>query len=162
MCFPDPGVPWPPVEPRWPGPTASHRRHSRENALFHGQKTAISLKSLDCAERKFLRFMEGNGQSRLLAGSPELLNPSPGIDPAPGFFFAEWGPGEPGAPPPARSLGIRLPSKFEFSARRKQPKPVARRKLQTFASPPGIYSDPEFLACHGSLGEGCRAGIISQ
>src|SRR3954447_24386221 len=96
MRFPDPGVPWPPVEPRWPGPTASHRRHSRENALFHDQKTAISLKSLDCAERKFLRFMTGNGQSRLLAGSPELLNPPPGIDLAPGFFLTEWGPGETG------------------------------------------------------------------
>jgi hypothetical protein len=60
---------------------------SLENAPFYPQKSPMSLKTKDSKKRKFLRFMEGNRQRRLLAGSSELSIPLPAF-PLPGVFHA--------------------------------------------------------------------------
>ena len=50
---------------------------SLENAPFYPQKSPMSLKTKDSKKRKFLRFMKGNGQRRLLGKGSELWNPLP-------------------------------------------------------------------------------------
>ena len=50
---------------------------SLENAPFYPHELPMSLKRKECEKRKFLRFMTGTGQRRLLAGSPEFSDPLP-------------------------------------------------------------------------------------
>src|SRR5690349_13500624 len=44
---------------------------------FCHRKTPMSLKTKECDKRKFLRFMKGTIQSRLLGKGSELWNPLP-------------------------------------------------------------------------------------
>src|SRR4051794_2751546 len=56
---------------------ASYQRYSRGNAPFLPSNITIPLKTIGSKKPKLLRFMEGNHQRRLLAGSPELSDPLP-------------------------------------------------------------------------------------
>jgi hypothetical protein len=70
-----------------PGSMASYQRYSRGNAPFSPSRITYPIETIGSEKPKLLRFMEGNRQSRLLAGSPELSNPPPGSARCRGSFL---------------------------------------------------------------------------
>ena len=135
-------VPWPAISV-----TAAETRP------FRHRKSPIPLKTIGSKKPKLLRFMEGNRQSRLLAGSPELSNPPPGSPRCRGSFLRHWAPVNRDLPAHSRPLHRSYPQNLNWSAMRKRPKPVAGRWSCTFASPGQVFRSigRDLLAHHRRL-----------
>src|SRR3954451_13090845 len=122
---------------------------------FCHQKSPTPLKTNKSAERKFLRFMKGNRQRRLLAERPELSNPPPGFTRCRGLFSPTRGPGESRSPAALAASASGYPRNLNCSATRKRSRPVDGRRPQTF-DPPGRLlgsAAQHLLAPPASLGD---------